>query len=63
MTAESTFERANIIEQISGCLRAIARNLTENLPIILNISRYQHQAQKLVRVLGKMCTKVNIRQC
>ncbi|AFY94065.1 NAD-binding protein [Chamaesiphon minutus] len=61
MTAESTFEGANIIGRISGCSLRIARDLMENLPGILNVPLYQHQAQRLVYALEKVRVKAKIR--
>jgi Trk K+ transport system NAD-binding subunit len=61
MTAASTFEGANIIGRISGCSLAIARDLMENLPGILNVPLYQHQAQRLVLALEKVRVKAKIR--
>ncbi|PSB56133.1 NAD-binding protein [Chamaesiphon polymorphus] len=60
MTAESTFEGANIIGRISGCSLRIARDLMENLPGTLNVPLYQHQAQRLVRALEKVRVKAKI---
>ncbi|WP_310412608.1 NAD-binding protein [Chamaesiphon sp. OTE_8_metabat_110] len=60
MTAESTFEGANIIGRISGCSLRTARDLMENLPRILDIPLYQHQAQRLVRALEQLRVKAKI---
>ncbi len=60
MTAESTFEGANIIGRISGCSLRTARDLMENLPGILDIPLYQHQAQRLVRALEQVRVKAKI---
>ncbi len=60
MTSESTFEGANIIGRISGCSLRIARDLMENLPGVLNVPLYQHQAQRLVSALEKVRVKAKV---
>jgi hypothetical protein len=62
MTAESTFEGANIIARISGCSLQVARELMDNLPGILSTPLYQHQAQRLVYSLEKVRVKAKIRR-
>lgn len=60
MTAESTFEGANIIGRISGCSLRIARDLMDNLPGVLHVPLYQHQVQRLVRALEKVRVKAKV---
>jgi Trk K+ transport system NAD-binding subunit len=53
-TQEAVFEGANTISRISGCSLNGARELMHHLPGILEVPLYKHQAQRLVRALGKL---------
>lgn len=47
------FEGANAIARITGCQLKIARETMENLPQILPINLYHHQAVRLMTILQK----------
>lgn len=51
MNPEAIFEGANAIARISACELSTARALMHNLPGVLEVSLYKHQAQRLVRSL------------
>jgi Trk K+ transport system NAD-binding subunit len=51
MNQEAIFEGANAISRISGCDLSTARALMHNLPGVLQVPLYKHQAQRLVRSL------------
>jgi hypothetical protein len=53
LTDDAIFEGANAIARISGCSLNMARDLMKNLPGTLRSPLYKHQAQRLVRELGK----------
>jgi Trk K+ transport system NAD-binding subunit len=53
LTQDAAFEGGNLITRISGCSLSTARDLMENLPGILQLPLYKHQAQRLVRELNK----------
>jgi voltage-gated potassium channel Kch len=53
LTDEAVFEGANALARISGCSLNTARDLMKNLPGTLQSPLYKHQAQRLVRELGK----------
>lgn len=48
------FEGANVLSRISGCSMGVARNLMQNLPVMLPEPLYKHQAQRLARHLSKI---------
>ena len=51
MNPEAIFEGANAIARISACDLSTARALMHNLPGVLEVPLYKHQAQRLVRSL------------
>lgn len=51
MNPEAIFEGANAIARISACDLSTARALMHNLPRVLEVPLYKHQAQRLVRSL------------
>jgi Trk K+ transport system NAD-binding subunit len=51
MNPEAIFEGANAIARISACELSTARALMHNLPGVLEVPLYKHQAQRLVRSL------------
>lgn len=54
LTRDAIFEGANEITRISGCSLSAARQLMASLPAQLPFPVYKHQAQRLVRHLGKV---------
>lgn len=54
LTRDAIFDGANEIALTSGCSIATARQLMNHLPTMLQRSLYKHQAQHLVRELGKV---------
>jgi hypothetical protein len=54
ITSEAVFVGANEISRISGCDLKTARSLMSNLPGILPLKLYDHQAQRLVRRLSRV---------
>jgi Trk K+ transport system NAD-binding subunit len=54
ITSDALFHGANEIALISGCDLQIARKVMQNLPAILPVKLYQHQAQRLVRELSRL---------
>ncbi|HBB31197.1 MAG TPA: potassium transporter TrkA [Cyanobacteria bacterium UBA8803] len=60
LTQEAIFEGANAIARISSCDLSTARSLMHNLPGILRVPLYKHQAQRLVRTLNKAQVKARI---
>lgn len=53
LTESALFNAANTISRITGCDIGLARNLVNNLPQVLPIPLYRHQAERLVRELKK----------
>lgn len=53
LTKEAEFEGANAITRITGCSLNQAWDLIHHLPGTVRSSLYKHQAQRLVRELGK----------
>jgi Trk K+ transport system NAD-binding subunit len=60
LNQEAIFEGANAIARIAGCNLSTARALMHNLPGTLQVPLYKHQAQYLVRHLGKAQVKARI---
>ncbi|MBF2027625.1 MAG: NAD-binding protein [Oscillatoriales cyanobacterium C42_A2020_001] len=60
LTRDAIFEGANEITRISGCSLSAARQLMASLPAQLPIPLYKHQAQRLVRHLGKVQVTAHI---
>ncbi len=54
MNRSATFDGASEIACISGCDLSLARSLMENLPGVLPIPLYKHQALRLTRKLNRM---------
>jgi Trk K+ transport system NAD-binding subunit len=54
ITSEAVFVGANEISRISGCDLKTSRSLMSNLPGILPVKLYDHQAQRLVRRLSRV---------
>ncbi|MCL6434124.1 MAG: NAD-binding protein [Leptolyngbyaceae cyanobacterium HOT.MB2.61] len=54
MSQEAAFEGAGAIARISGCDISLARTLMNQLPSILEVPLYKHQALRLVRELSKV---------
>jgi Trk K+ transport system NAD-binding subunit len=54
MTSDAVFHGANEITLISGCSLQIARKVMQDLPAVLPVPLYQHQAQRLVRELSRL---------
>ncbi|MDX2244711.1 MAG: NAD-binding protein [Leptolyngbyaceae cyanobacterium bins.302] len=54
LTSDAIFEGANEISRISGYSLSASRHLMASLPAELPIHLYKHQAQRLVRRLGKV---------
>lgn len=54
LNADALFEGANEIACISGCSMGVARNLMEQLPALVPVSLYKHQALRLARKLHKV---------
>lgn len=54
VTAEAVFVGANEISRISGCDLSTARTLMNQLPGILPVKLYSHQANRLVRRLSRV---------
>lgn len=52
-SGDSVFEGANAIARISGCSLALANEVMNNLPQILPVKLYHHQALRLVKALKK----------
>jgi Trk K+ transport system NAD-binding subunit len=53
LTEEANFDGANIITLISDCPISKARDLMKNLPMILDMPLYHHQALRLVLLLKR----------
>ncbi|UBF25877.1 NAD-binding protein [Kovacikia minuta CCNUW1] len=53
LSKDAVFEGATAIARISGCSINLAREVMSQLPALLPTALYQHQAQRLVRELGK----------
>jgi Trk K+ transport system NAD-binding subunit len=60
LNQDAIFEGANAIARIAGCNLSTARALMHNLPGTLQVPLYKHQAQYLVRHLGKAQVKARI---
>jgi Trk K+ transport system NAD-binding subunit len=60
LNQDAIFEGANAIARIAGCDLSTARALMHNLPGTLQVPLYKHQAQYLVRHLGKAQVKARI---
>ena len=60
LTPEGVFEGGNVLVRFSGCSLHTARNLMDNLPQTLPILLYKHQAQQLVKELGRALVKAHI---
>lgn len=54
LTSDAMFEGANEISRISGCSISASRHLMASLPAELPTPLYRHQAQRLIRRLGKV---------
>lgn len=54
LTQDAIFEGANKIALISGCSISKARESMNNLPGLLPLPLYKHQAQRLVRQLSRV---------
>ncbi len=50
---DAGFEGAIAMVRVSGCDLAAAQNVVKSLPATLQVPLYQHQAERLVRELGK----------
>jgi Trk K+ transport system NAD-binding subunit len=50
----AVFEAARTIARISGCRLALATEILQRSPTVISIPLYKHQAQRLVRELGKV---------
>ncbi len=57
---DALFEGGNAIARISGCPLAVARETMNNLPRILPVKLYYHQAKRLVKALRKNRIKSEI---
>ena len=60
LTQDAAFEGANAIVRISGASLPTARELMNQLPQTLPVPLYKHQAQRLVRELGKILVKARL---
>ena len=54
VSQEAGFEGAIAIVRISGCDLATAQRIVNSLPATLDVPLYEHQAERLVRELGKV---------
>lgn len=54
ISKDAIFEGATAIARVSGCSINLARDRMNRLPGLLPVDLYQHQAQRLVRELGKV---------
>jgi len=53
LSKDAIFEGATAIARISGCSINLARDIMNQCPAILPVPLYKHQAQRLIRELGK----------
>ncbi|XGV97163.1 MAG: NAD-binding protein [Leptolyngbya sp. BL-A-14] len=53
LSKDALFDGATTIARVSGCSLTVARDCMSQLPIILPMPLYQHQAQRLTRQLRK----------
>jgi hypothetical protein len=60
LTANAIMYGAEEIVLITGCSFATARQWMNNLPRVLPIALYKHQAQRLVRELTKVQVLANV---
>ncbi|MEH2318814.1 potassium channel family protein [Nostoc sp.] len=60
LTTNAIMYGAEEIVLITGCSSATARQWMNNLPIVLPIPLYKHQAQRLVRELAKIQVLANV---
>jgi len=56
-SVEARFEGANAIARLSGCSIGAARDLIANLPGVVPVILYKHQAFQLVHTLARMRVK------
>jgi Trk K+ transport system NAD-binding subunit len=54
LNSAAAFEGANLMARITGCTLSVARDFMDNLPGVLPLSLYHHQALRLVRELGRI---------
>ena len=59
-TSDALFEGGNILVRIIGCSLNEAREMMSNLPTVIPIRLYYHQAQRLIRELRKVRVQANI---
>ncbi len=59
-TADALFEGGNILVRVIGCSLNEAREMMSDLPKVIPIKLYQHQAQRLIRELRKVRVKANL---
>jgi hypothetical protein len=60
LTKDAVFEGPRVIMCISGCGINTATQLMHHLPGVLPVPLYKHQAQRLVRELGKVQTLAHL---
>jgi len=60
LSEDARFDGTTAIARMTHCSIAIARQTMENLPALLPVPLYSHQAKRLVRELGKCQVKASL---
>ncbi len=63
MASDAMFDGSTTIARVTGCSMAQARQVMNQLPTTLPILLYKHQAQRLVRELGKVQIRAHLIAC